>query len=221
MPEKRRAAIGSRLQRLGVLVALALSASCGGERAGGEPAQDPQPPRIVEQGTRIVDADGASLLHITDLPGSIPVDAQTAFGAARRFTAVSMAPDGQWLALTSSGAAHGAGWLLRVGAASPRPAAFQYGGDVRPGPWRGDARYAVFIRQGPSEDRLLTVVDRQREAATVSEAALPVRIPGHDALAAGERIYRQERWQQAWLHFRVADRSWGFKPETGKVRAAP
>ncbi|WP_234261810.1 hypothetical protein [Halomonas sp. MCCC 1A11062] len=158
------------------------------------------------------------LLSMEDVPGTTRVDQQAEFGAAERFQEASVSPDGAWLAVVTSGAAHSAGWLVRVEAREPKPAAFQYGGNITIGPWSDDARRVVFVQEGPAGGRTLTVVDAERLGETVEESAIPVRSPEHDELAPEERVYEALAWRNGELLFRVGGERWIFDPDRDEVR---
>lgn len=163
-------------------------------------------------------ADGAVLLSMEDVPGTIRADQQAEFGAAERFQEASVSPDGAWLAVATSGAAHSAGWLVRVEARQPSPVAFQYGGNITIGLWSDDSRRLVFVQEGPAGGRTLTVVDAERLGETVEASAMPVRSPEHDELAPEERIYEALAWRSGELLFRVGEERWVFDPDSGEVR---
>lgn len=165
-------------------------------------------------------ADGSVLLSMEDVPGTIRVDEQAEFGAAERFQEASVSPDGVWLAVVTSGAAHSAGWLVRMDARQLRPAAFQYGGNITIGPWSDDSQRLVFVQEGPAGGRTLTVVDAERLGETVEDSAMPVRSPEHDELAPEERIYEALAWSNGELLFRVGGERWIFDPDSGEVRSS-
>ncbi|MCE8051059.1 hypothetical protein HOP61_07125 [Halomonas daqingensis] len=165
-------------------------------------------------------ADGSVLLSMEDVPGTIRADQQAEFGAAQRFQEASVSPDGTWLAVVTSGAAHSAGWLVRMEARQPRPAAFQYGGNITIGPWSDDSRRVVFVQEGPAGGRTLTVVDAEQLGETVEESAMPVRSPEHDELAPEERIYEALAWSNGELLFRVGEERWVFDPDSEEVRSS-
>ncbi|MCE9663911.1 hypothetical protein LY622_10690 [Halomonas sp. M5N1S17] len=167
---------------------------------------------------RIRAADGSVLVGIADVPDTIRVDQQTEFGAADRFQEASISPDGDWLTVVTTGAAHSAGWLVRVEARQSRPAAFQYGGNIAIGPWSDDARRVVFVQEGPAGDRTLTVVDAERLGETVEASSMPVRSPEHEERAPEERIYEALAWRNGELLFRVGGERWVFDPDSGEVR---
>ncbi|WP_234286292.1 MULTISPECIES: hypothetical protein [Halomonadaceae] len=157
------------------------------------------------------------LVGIDDVPNTIRVDQQAEFGAADRFQEATISPDGAWLAVVTTGAAHSAGWLVRMDARQPRPAAFQYGGNITIGLWSEDSRRLVFVQEGPAGGRTLTVVDAERLGETVEEGAMPVRSPEHDELAPEERIYEALAWSNGELLFRVGGERWIFDPDSGEV----
>ncbi len=194
-----------------------------------EPEPEPEPtpePRIrpgpdldqleVDDDT-VRGADGTVLLEIDDVPGDMPVDADTEFGAATHFTEASVSPDGEWLAVVTGSAAHSGGWLVRVETRAPRPAAFQYGGGITIGPWSDEARRVVFVHEGPAGDRTLTVVDRQRLGDTADESGMAVRVPDHDDRPPEERRYEAVVWRDGRLVFQVDGERWVFDPDTGDV----
>ncbi|MBZ0331172.1 hypothetical protein KZO25_12680 [Halomonas sp. ANAO-440] len=162
--------------------------------------------------SRLHAVDGTLLLHIKDIPGSIHVDADTEFGASEQFTGASLSPDGEWLAVTTDGVAHSAGWLVRVGNRDPQPAAFQYGGDLALGPWSENGRYAVFEAEGPAPSHTLAVVDRQNLGATVSENSAAVRIPDHEAQVPAHARYTAVGWRSGELVFEVDGGRYRFDP---------
>ncbi len=200
---------------------------CGGEDPGPRPADapprepqtdpeaEPSPLQVTDDGIR--NADGAVLLRIEELGGSIEVEPGSTFGAADRFTGAELAPGGAWFAVTTTGAAHAAAWLVDAVTGAPFPAAFQYGGDLEAGPWSDDGRHLVFVHRGPAGDRTLSVASRDRVGSTVAEAGQPVRVPEHDDLPPGERDYRVQGWSEGRLLFTLGDRSWSFDPEGGEV----
>jgi hypothetical protein len=182
-----------------------------------EPDSEPRmsPARASEEEVRA--ADGVVLLHIDDVPPDIAVDAGTRFGAATELVEASLSPDEEWLAVTTRGAAHAAGWLVRVGTREPRPAAFQYGGEVEIGPWSGDGRYVVFALEGPAPSRTLSVVDRERLGSTVEASAASVRIPDHDERFEPGVEYRVVEWRQGILIFELDGERHRFDPATREV----
>nr|WP_163502075.1 hypothetical protein [Halomonas socia] len=168
----------------------------------------------------IHDAADDLLLEIDAVPGSIRVDADSEFGAAQRFVAAELSPDETRLALTTQGAAHGAGWLLALNEETLRPAAFQYGGQVEPGPWRDDGEYVVFALEGPAPSRSLVVVAGDAAGETVEANAHPVRIPDHaDGVPPGSD-YRVLEWQDDSLLFEVDGERYRLDPASGEVSPA-
>lgn len=115
---------------------------------------------------RVIAADGRVLLEREALPRQIAVDEHNRFAAANRLSDAQLAPDGAWLAASSAGTAHGAGWLIDHADDSIHPAAFQYGGTVRIGPWSDDSRFVVFIRETPAGGELPVIADRNSPART-------------------------------------------------------
>lgn len=210
---------GVRSWRLGgVMTGLMLLAAC--SDSSNEPADeevDLTPLEIIEEA--VLAADGRELLVLSALPDEVRVDAEASFGAAERFTAASLAPDGDWLAATTAGVAHSAGWLLALDTDEPVAVAFQYGGGVSLGPWREDGRYLVFALEGPAPGRTLVLVARDELGQSVEENARPIRLPEHEAQVPPETEYRALAWQGEALQFEVDGKPWRFAPESGEVVA--
>jgi hypothetical protein len=203
-----------------------------GSREDAEPA--PPPPteetgeveRTVARGPLDVEpdfvrgADGDTLLRISGMPDQIAIDEEISFGAADRFTAASLAPDGEWFAVVTSGAAHDGGWLVRVGADEPRPAAFQYGGSLTLGPWSPDGRWAVFVEDGPAGGRTLSVADRSAVGATVDQSARPVGLPDGAELPPDDPSLEVVGWRDGMLLFESGGARYLFDPRDGVTRSA-
>jgi hypothetical protein len=152
------------------------------------------------------------------VPGDIRVDDTTEFGVAQRFAEASASPDGEWIAVVTSGAAHSGGWLVRTGTREPRPAAFQYGGSMTIGPWSADSERVVFAHSGPAGDRSLTVVNRNQLGQTVEAGARPVRTPDHERFRPEERTYEAIEWREGQLVFEMRGERWIYNPETRTAR---
>lgn len=185
------------------------------------PACGPGAPdlRLDVRESELRGVDGTLLLSIEDVPGSIPVDADSEFGASGRFVEASASPDGEWLAVVTSGAAHSGGWLLEMGTAEPFPAAFQYGGGLTVGPWSADGRWVVFVHEGPAGDRTLSVAGAADLGSTVEESTRAVQAPDHDDRPPEARQYEPEGWSPGGqLEFRIGEEGWVFDPETGAVQ---
>ncbi|APX95062.1 hypothetical protein BWR19_15565 [Halomonas sp. 1513] len=165
-------------------------------------------------------ADDERLLDIGEVPSNIPIDDDAEFGAAQRFVAAELSPDETRLALTTQGAAHAAGWLLSIEDGTLRPAAFQYGGQVEPGPWRDDGEYAVFALEGPAPSRSLVVVAGDAEGQTVEANAQSVRIPAHAEEVPPESEYLVREWQDDLLLFEVDGEGYRLDPASGEVSPA-
>lgn len=184
----------------------------------GDHAGEPEPVDISDDTVR--DVDGASLPDMDAIPGSIQVTRDTAFGASGQFTGGALSPDGAWLAVTTQGVAHGAGWLVEAGTDHPYPAAFQYGGTVEPGPWSADSRYATFTQEGPAPSGTLVVVDREATGNTVEANATPVRLPDHADSVPPDTHYQPLAWRDGALLFSVNDTRYRYDPVTSEVTPA-
>jgi hypothetical protein len=165
-------------------------------------------------------ADGTLVLAIDDVPGSIPVDSETEFGAGGRFVDASPGPGHDWLAVVTSGAAHSAGWLVELSSGAVHPSAFQYGGSLSLGPWSPDGRWVVFVHQGPAGDRTLGVAGPEQPGSTVREALLQVQVADHDARPPESREYEPTGWtDEGRLQFTIREERWTFDPGTGAVES--
>ncbi|TVR64357.1 MAG: hypothetical protein EA422_06425 [Gemmatimonadales bacterium] len=204
----------------------ALALAC--DPAEPDPGVDPDPgasdvpsemlplsPQVSDEEIR--SAEGDLILSLDQVPGSISVDDESEFGAGQRFVAAEPSPRGDWLAVSTGGVAHSAGWLLEMATANLHPAAFQYGGSLEIGPWSEDGRWVVFIHEGPAGDRTLSVADTDGVGRTVEAASEPVRVPSHDDLRPEDRMYQVEEWEGGILQFRLSTQRWTFDSSTGAV----
>gem|GEM_PF-1426148 len=166
---------------------------------------------------RIVNEGGETVLTLSTLP-DVRVDEQSKFGAGARFMDAVPSPDGGWFAVTSVGAAHGAGWLVRTGEGRPWPVAFQYGGDVSIGAWSDSGRYVALLQDGPAGGRGLVVADREQLRETVADNGVSVKAPGHAGYPPDERHYRPLEWEGDQLVFEVFGTRWRFSAQSGNVR---
>lgn len=180
------------------------------------------PPDLhVEVGTsELRSSDGTLLLSIEGIPGSIPVDADSEFGASDRFDEASASPDGSRLAVVTSGAAHSGAWVLELATGELYPAAFQYGGGLSVGLWSAGGRWVVFVHQGPAGDRTLSVASVEDPGSTVQQSARAVRAPDHDDRPPEARQYEPMGWTvDDRLEFRLGEEDWVFDPESGAVES--
>jgi hypothetical protein len=147
--------------------------------------------------------EGVILIRIDDLPGDIPVDDDTRFGAATYFTGATLSPDQTRVAITTSGTSHGAGWMFDLDSEMFIPAAFQYGGSVLAGAWSSDGRYIIFIEKNPASGQTLSIADTRSEGSSVAETSIPIRLPEHDESGAGEEVYHPIKWDGEEFLFEV------------------
>lgn len=195
-----------------LLVVIAVALGACGSPDGAVPGE------LTVDGQQLRDAGGGVLLTLDDLPGEIAVNGDSAFGASTRFTDASPSPDGRWIAVTTAGTAHGAGWLLRSGTRNALPAAFQYGGRVLPGPWSSDAEYAVFVHEGPAGGSTLSVAATRARGDTVADRSRAVRLSDHDERAPQDTHYVPLEWDGAELLFEVGERRWLYHAGEDAVR---
>ncbi|MFW5973142.1 MAG: hypothetical protein ACOCTG_04045, partial [Bacteroidota bacterium] len=117
----------------------------------GTPSDD-VPVRSIEWDERsVVDLTGDTLVVVDDFQTDVPVSEEASFGSDGFFSDVVLSPDGRYLALTISGAAHGFGWLYDLPAEERDPVAFQYGGSLEVVEWSPDDRFVVFRAHSPAE----------------------------------------------------------------------
>lgn len=131
----------------------------------------------------ILDQDETELVNQEDVPQSIAVSSDAEFGAAGSFTSAALSPDGDWIAFTTSGAAHGGGWLYEVESGQITPAAFQYGGSVEVLEWSPDGRYIVFAASTPAETDVLVLVDRDDLQTYVQDTSLSVSVSAEEGMS--------------------------------------
>jgi len=167
--------------------------------------------------TEIAVQSGEQLLHIDDIPENISVDSDTEFGASARFTDAKSSAAGRWIAVTTVGVAHGAGWIFDVETGEIIPAAFQYGGSVSIGPWSDDSRYVVFIEEGPAPMHSLSIVDTESPGSTVGDTAHPIRVDAHSDAVPPETTYTPIEWDGNRLIFTVNGSRYSYHTTTGEV----
>jgi hypothetical protein len=167
--------------------------------------------------TEIRFASGRTLIHIDDMPGSIPVDEKTEFGAVTHFTGAVLSPDRKWLAVTTSGTSHSAGWLFGIETENLIPAAFQYGGSVKTGEWNGQGRYVIFIEESPAPGQTLSVTDSESSGSTVTETSAPVRLPGHTGCVPPETKYIPTEWDNGILIFEAEGERYRYNTATTTI----
>ncbi|MFV8836076.1 hypothetical protein [Aquisalimonas sp.] len=203
-----------------IVAALGLAACAGqdrGDRVTADEASQRQAPLSVDE-DRVQTADGETLAESADIPSQINVDSDAAFGASERILDAALSADGEWLAVTTTGAAHGAGWLKSLEQGRWHPAAFQYGGSVGLWQWSDQGRFVAFILEGPAEGQVVNVVDRESLAATVAETALPVdHCVTEDNAREAERPPYQEPlvWYDGRLLVEIESRRYLFDPASG------
>lgn len=142
----------------------------------------------------ILDQEGTVLLHQDDVPQSIAVSPESEFGAAGAFTSAELSPDGDWIALTTTGAAHGGGWLYEMETGEVSAAAFQYGGDVQSLEWSPNGQYALFSVSTPVPSEQLVLVDRDNLTTYVEDTSTSVSVSEAEGMNP-PASYEFERWE--------------------------
>ena len=189
-----------------MIVVIILAANCGD-----------RPVEFEVGETEILAKSGEQLLHIDDMPENISVDSDREFGASARFTDAKSSLAGRWIAVTTTGVAHGAGWIFDVENHEIIPAAFQYGGSVSIGPWSDDGRYVVFMEEGPAPIHSLSIVDTESLGSTVDDTRLPVRVDVHSDAIPPETVYTPIEWDGNRLIFTVNGSRYSYHTTTGEV----
>lgn len=152
----------------------------------------------------ITDNEGSTLIEIGDIPGDIRPDGESSFGAAERFTDAKPSPCGKWLAVSTSGVSHGAGWIVSSeNGSSAKSAAFQYGGSVSVGEWQSYSQYALFFRDTPAGTTAMTVTEIPADGETVEENSRSVSLPEENGELTPDMDVRIERWDGESLVFTV------------------
>lgn len=208
LPSAKKVRLGWR--RIGVMLTGIFIAACGtGERQLSDEVRELT---VTDEG--IIDYRGETVFALTQLPSDIEVNEGSQFHAHERFIQAEMSYDGHYIALTTTGVAHSAGWVYDVQSEQATPVAFQYGGGVVLGPWRPDLEYLVMFRKPPSGARLLSVIDMSRLEQPFEQRSDPVEIPQHDDISPEQLRYQVIDWEAGLLHFLMAGESWIYDPET-------
>ncbi|MCC5908168.1 MAG: hypothetical protein JJU13_18275 [Balneolaceae bacterium] len=161
--------------------------------------------------------DGYVLLQINDLPGDITVDEENQFGAATHFTGAALSPAGAWLAITTAGTSHGAGWLYNFETEKIVPAAFQYGGTLETGPWDSSGRYMIFIEKNPASGQTLSISDIHLAGNSVSETSISIRLLQHEESGSGEAVYKPLEWDGEEFIFEVEGERYRYHPDIEEI----
>ncbi len=119
------------------------------------PATEPQ--TSFTWSSDVIRRNGEVVLAAADVPGEIRVSADASFGVGGSFTSLEVSPDATWLAFSTAGAAHGAGWIYDVRQEGLRPVVFQYGGSVEAEGWQDDARVSYRITTPQPDERRVTI----------------------------------------------------------------
>lgn len=82
-------------------------------------------------------SDGFTL-SVNDFPDDIQVSVQSSFGSSEEIKGAKISPDGKWIAVAVSGAAHDFGWIYELSTKKLSLVAFQYGGSVSVKEWRNN-----------------------------------------------------------------------------------
>lgn len=153
----------------------------------------------------ILNQDGEVLVNQEDVPQSMTVSPEAEFGAAGPFTSAELSPDGDWIAFTTSGVAHGGGWLYEVQSEEVTAAVFQYGGSVQALEWSPDGQYAVFLVSTPVPSDQLVLVDRDNFTTYVEDTSIPVSVSEAEDMNP-PASYEFIRWEEPnTLCFSVLD----------------
>lgn len=208
---------------LTILATMGLAACAGqdpADRAAAEERQRQVPLSVDDD--RVQTAAGEPLADLEQIPRRIDADTDASFGASERILDAALSADGEWLAVTTAGTAHGAGWLKSLDEGRWHPAAFQYGGSVGLWQWSDEGRFVAFVLEGPAEGQAINVVDRDALGETVAETAMPVDncIADDDAQQQAERPPHQEPlvWYDGRLLLEIESRRYLFDPASGECQ---
>lgn len=161
----------------------------------------------------VVDYRGDRVLYLGQLPDDINVGEDQSFHAHERFVQAEMSHDGDYIAFTTTGAAHGAGWVYQIDSEQVTATIFQYGGRVSLGPWRPDSGYLVMESEPPSGARLIAIIDTSRLDQAFEQRSDSIRVPQHDSINPEQQRYQVIDWEEGLLHFLMAGESWVYDPE--------
>ncbi|MCC5878580.1 MAG: hypothetical protein JJU03_01595 [Idiomarina sp.] len=164
---------------------------------------------------QVRDYRGNVLLTRSQLPNRVRVNLTTEFSAHDRFVRAEMSPNGEYLAVTTVGSAHTAGWIHRIGDDAPRPAAFQYGGGLSIDRWHPASTHLVFRHRPPSGAQLLSVTAVSQLGAHVEDANYFIKVPKHDQLSPQHLNYNALRWEDRGLRFNLGGQRWLYHPDHG------
>lgn len=151
------------------------------------------PTSIDVSDEQITDQDGRVLLTIDDLPDSVEPEPGAEFGGPTRLTDATLSEDGRWIAVGTTGAVHGYGWLHDVVADEPHLVDFAFGGSVRSHSWSPDDRYALFTISTPAGTELLKIVDRTDIQPYADDTGFVVKV---DAEGDPPFAYEFSAWQE-------------------------
>lgn len=165
--------------------------------------------------SEVRDYRGNTLLRLSQLPNRVHLDEDTNFSAHTRFVQAEVSPDGNYIAVTTSGTAHAAAWVYSNEQDKVWPAAFQYGGNLQISLWQPNAEYLSFSHQPPAGGTLLSVADIARLGDTLQDASDMVKIPQHDDYPPERHDYKALNWEGDILHFLMASQRWTYQPGRG------
>ncbi|TVP78214.1 MAG: hypothetical protein EA352_02415 [Gemmatimonadales bacterium] len=241
MPKTHRRAIVRRTF-MGLAVLLVAWGCTDPDAAPPDPEEVPTV-QVTQDGEALEDDDGTILLRASGLPSEVEVAPGKRFGAGGTFRDARPSPDGTHLALTTTGVAHGTGWIVDLadgraeaepeagtgstagsGAAAfagPQVVAFQYGGGVEVAGWAPGGDFVAFLLEPPSGSVLLRVVPVPPGTGTVEDRGFDVEVPGWEDHPPEERRVSDPRWEDGGLCFRFDDDRWCADPSSGEVEHAP
>lgn len=105
--------------------------------------------------------EGRVLVSVKNMPKEIAVSSEAGFGGTDRIMEVKVSPDGSWIALVTSGAAHSFGWLYDVDQDELTPVVFQYGGEVEIFAWNpAEPDLIAFLSEGAGPFKTVKIVNR-------------------------------------------------------------
>ena len=192
-------------------IALFTLASC----SPGEQRLSSEVQELTVLDDQVNDYRGNQLITLSQLPERVRITSENEFGAHERFVQAEMSPNGEYIAVTTAGAAHSAAWVYQTEGGEVKPAAFQYGGNLTLGPWHPQSSYLVVTHQPPSGGTGLSVIHIAGLDYRVEDANQVLQVPQHDHLSADQHDYSALDWEDGELRFTMAGERWRYHPREG------
>ncbi len=172
---------------------------------------------INQDSESITDQDGNILVSLEDFPAEVDVSSEASFGGADEITGAELSPDGEWIALTTRGAAHGFGWLYNVSRDDMEAVDFQFGGSVQVEAWEDESRYVAFRGETPRPATVFKIVEVRNIAEFPSETGFLAELPEDSAISPEEAEFENVGWEDGMFCFSADGERYCADPETEEV----